>query len=167
MVILLCIPSLNITRLQSTSTCTDIIGIINYVFKVTGPNTAVSPLTPFSWQTDNRAGLLLFTADSIVLEYIQQEFRLEKIDRVARLLVAMLVVCYRLENQLDKSGLRNIIDWTMITVYPSEQFFVEFWQEVGTRFEMGDLGSDMLIQVGTYISSKAYNEDTNIQMVEE
>ena len=107
----------------------------------------VSPLIPFSWHTDNRAGLLLFSAETIVLEYIKHELRLEKTDRVARLLVAMLVVCCRLENELAKSGLRKILDWTMATVYPLELFFADFWQEVGLRFEMGDLESDMLIPV--------------------
>ena len=101
-----------------------------------------------------------------MVEYIKHELSLEKIDRVARLLVAMLVVCCRLENELAKSGLRKILDWTMATVYPLELFFADFWQEVGIRFEMRDLESDMLIQLGCYISSKAYR-DNNTQTIEE
>ena len=106
-------------------------------------------------------GLLLFTTESVVLayyDYISRELYLGKTDRVARLLVAMLVVCSRLENELTKSGLRKILDWTMAAISPREQFYTEFWQEVEVRLEMGDLEEGMLIQLGCYITAKAYDK---------
>ena len=37
-------------------------------------------------------------------------------------------------------------------------FVVFFWQDVKARLEAGDLGEDMLVQLGSHISSLAYKE---------
>ena len=72
----------------------------------------------------------------------------------------MLVVCERMENELNRcEGIRKILDFCFASTATSkENFYRLFWQDVKARLEAGDLGEDMLVQLGSHISGLAYKE---------
>ena len=105
--------------------------LLSAVFRLTSPTSShtFSSLTAFSWHTDNRAGCLLFTTELVVTAYLKLELEVGSSGRVARLMVAMLVVCDRLDNELLRSeGLKRILDWVMSAKELEERtkFYKEF-----------------------------------------
>ena len=93
------------------------------------------------------------------MEYLGSVLDKRESETVARLVVAMLVVCERMENELNRcEGIRKILDFCFASTATSKDFYRLFWQDVKVRLEAGDLGEDMLVQLGSHISSLAYKE---------
>ncbi len=77
---------------------------------------------PSPWRRENVAGFLLFCSEKLILEYLQRKLdksgdgksvfsRGNNVRLVARLLVDMIVVSYRFDNELSRDrGIGKIFD---------------------------------------------------------
>ena len=122
----------------------------------------VSLTDGMGWETDNQAACLLFSSEGVVGDFLRglMKDREEKhiLERVAKLLAAMLVVCGRLGNRLNQ-GLANIMDYAFSELIGSlaqrKRLIAVFWRELGERLE-DDLGIDIMVQVGVHIGNRAF-----------
>jgi hypothetical protein len=73
------------------------------------------------------------------------------------MMVAMMTVCDRLSNDLNQ-GLSKILEWsfTLLEKRDRKLMIAEFWKEMGERLEEGDMGEDILVQLGVLVGGKAY-----------
>jgi len=81
---------------------------------------------------------------------------------LANILVAMVLLCGRLNNDL-KQGLSNILDWafTLPATKERQVLINEFWREATDRLEE-DFGVQILIQLGVHMGMRAFvNEADN------
>ena len=114
------------------------------------------------WDIDNLAACLLFSSEGVVGEFLRglaRERKVEqRLERIGKLLAAMLMVCDRLGNRLNQ-GLANILDFAFSGLIGSlaqrKKLIAVFWRELGERLE-DDLGLDILVQMGLHIGNKAF-----------
>ena len=55
-------------------------------------------------------------------------------------------------------GLFKILEWSFTVLEKSERkkMIAEFWKEMGERLEEGDIGEDILVQLGVLVGGRAY-----------
>ena len=77
--------------------------------------------------------------------------------KLSHMLVAMIAVCGRLNNDLSQ-GLSKILNWTFALLGKRDRrkLIAEFWKEVTERLEEGDITEDILVQLGVLVSHGAY-----------
>ena len=77
---------------------------------------------------------------------------------LSNMLVAMIVVCGRLNNLLNQ-GLSKILNWSFDLFEKRERkkLISEFWKEVTERLEEGGITKDILMMLGMSVSSRAYD----------
>jgi hypothetical protein len=115
------------------------------------------------WDRDNTAACLLFSSESVVSQFLTGLLadgeKQRGLERMAEILVAMLVVCERLGNRLNQ-GLTNILDFVFIELSITEankkKLISEFWREIGERLE-DDIGLDIIVQLGVHLGLKDSN----------
>ena len=115
-----------------------------------------------NWDTDNLAACLLFSSEGVVGEFLKGLARerkmAQRLERIGKLLAAMLVVCNRLGNRFNQ-GLANILDFAFSGLKGSltqrKKLIAAFWRELGDKLE-DDLGLDIMVQLGIYIGNKAF-----------
>ena len=111
----------------------------------------------FPWHIDNLAACLLFSCERLVKIYltlvVDQE---DGTRRLAQILVALVIVCGRLSNNLDQ-GLDKILEWSVsLPDYEQFEMFVqEFWTEFSRRVKEEDVSSDLITQLGCFITMTA------------
>ena len=68
-----------------------------------------------------------------------------------------MTVCGRLSNDLNQ-GLSKIVEWsfTLLEKRDRKKLISEFWKEIGERLEEGDIGEDILVQLGVLVGGRAY-----------
>ena len=79
--------------------------------------------------------------------------------KLSHMLVAMLTVCGRLSNDLNQNGrLCSIFDWSFVILEGGDRrkIIAEFWKEVAERMEEGDIVEEILVQLGVFVSGRAY-----------
>ena len=107
---------------------------------------------------DNQAACLLFSFEAVVKLFLADITRRQGgIIKLAHVLVAMMAVCDRLSNVLNQ-GLSKILEWsfTLLEKRERKMMIAAFWKEVGERLEEGDMGEDILVQLGVLVGGKAY-----------
>ena len=74
----------------------------------------VSLTNGMGWETDNQAACLLFSSEGVVRDFLRgltkDREEKQRLEKVAKLLADMLVVCDRMGNMLNQ-GLANILDF--------------------------------------------------------
>ena len=113
------------------------------------------------WNRDNKAACLLFSSEAVVTQFINgllksNEKEEEGLEKIAEILVSMLVVCEKLGNRINQ-GLVNILDFAFTKLVETgmlrRKLIAVFWREIGERLEE-DMGLDVLLQLGVHIGLK-------------
>ena len=82
-------------------------------------------------------------------------------DQLPHLLVAMVVVCGRLSdsrNTLGHRGVSDILSWSFTLLVGRRErwrLYDQFWNEIGTRLQQGDLSEGILVELGVLIGCRA------------
>ena len=79
--------------------------------------------------------------------------------KLSHMLVAMLAVCGRLSNDLNQNPkLCSILNWsfTILEGGTRMKMIAEFWKEVAEKLEEGDIVEEILVQLGLFVSGRAY-----------
>ena len=111
------------------------------------------------WDIDNQAACLLFSCDTVVKMFISDLIKRKVgVMKTAHLLVAMVLVCGRFNNDL-RGGVFQIVQWSFTLLKRSERkkLINEFWREIGERMEDGYFTEDLLIQLGVLVGGKGYS----------
>ena len=112
-----------------------------------------------NWVVDNQAACLLFSCEGVVKLFLADlTKRVDGILKLSSMLVAMIAVCGRLNNDLNQ-GLSNILNWSFASLGKRDRrkLIAEFWKEVTERLEEGDITEDILVQLGVLVSSRTYH----------
>ena len=110
-----------------------------------------------NWVVDNQAACLLFSCEGVVKLFLADFTRKEDgILKLSQMLVAMIAVCGRLNNDLNQ-GLSKILNWNFALFGKRDRrkLIAEFWKEATERLEEGDITEDILVQLGVLVSSRA------------
>ena len=111
------------------------------------------------WHIDNQAACHLFSCDTVVKRFISDlNKRKVGVMKTAQMLVAMVFVCGRLNNELS-GGMFQIVLWSFTLLKRSERkkLINEFWKEIGERVEEGYFEEELLIQLGVLVGCKGYS----------
>ena len=75
----------------------------------------------------------------------------DRIVKLSNMLVGMIVVCGRLNNDLNQ-GRSKILNWSFALFGKRDRrkLIAEFWKEVTERLEEGDITKDILMQLGMF-----------------
>ena len=96
------------------------------------------------WDIDNSASCLLFSSEEVVGSFLTGLMRegINALEKVAKMVVAMLTVCEALGNNLNE-GLVKIVDLAFVSLPRTEkqrrQLISLFWEELVERLEFGNI----------------------------
>lgn len=124
---------------------------------------------PEVWRRDNVAGFLLFCSEALILHYLQSMLvtgETEKICTAAQLIIDMVIVSHRFDNELSETrGIGKVFD--TVCAYVDEDiracFHEEIWRALTLEIERNSLDMenedifDILRSFGVHIMSKAFN----------
>ena len=81
--------------------------------------------------------------------------------KLSHMLVAMMVVCGRLSNNINQGIINKILNWSVVLLEGDDKkrMFVEFRKEVAERMEEGDMVEDIIVKLGVFIGGRAYGYD--------
>lgn len=117
------------------------------------------------WDKDNQAACLLFSSHNVLLNYLTELLNRDAfwgVKQLATLLVALVVVCGKLENSINQ-GLDKILDIALgqllKTPTQKRQLITDFWNEIGMR--LGDVLSNNLMELGLHMGHMALMKNTS------
>jgi len=116
-----------------------------------------SMFAEMEWLVDNQAACLLFSCEAVIKLHIESlNYESNGILQISQMVAAMLSVCGRFQNDLN-SGLASVLEWTILFLDLPERkvLITEVWKEIVERLEEGNLGVDMLIQFGNFVTKSA------------
>jgi len=115
-----------------------------------------------NWSLDNQATFLMFSSSLLVQMFLTNlAKRKGGLLKLTHTIVSMVVVCERLQNDLNQNrNLSQLIDWcfTLLVQSKGKAIIAEFWKEAVERIEEGSMGERMLVQLGMFIGGRAYPE---------
>jgi hypothetical protein len=94
----------------------------------------------------------------VVKLFLADLIKEQGIVELSNMLVAMIVVCGKLNNLLNQ-GLSKILNWSfgLFEKWERKKLMAEFWKEVTESLEEGDITKDILMQLGMLVLSRAYD----------
>jgi len=112
------------------------------------------------WSLENQAACLLFTSERLMKLFLK-DLVTKKNGRIklSQLLVAMVIVCGKLGNDINQNRkVAHIVDWSFTLLKGSwrKAMIAEFWKEVVERIEEDSMDEDVLVQLGMLMGDRAY-----------